>query len=33
VIVVTADRELTRLLHAVGARTIKPGALLAVVGR
>jgi hypothetical protein len=33
VIVVTADRELTRLLHAVGARTIKPGAFLAVVGR
>ncbi|GAA1831148.1 hypothetical protein GCM10009836_06370 [Pseudonocardia ailaonensis] len=29
VVVVTADRELTRLLHAVGARTIRPGTLLA----
>jgi hypothetical protein len=28
VLVVTADRELTRLLHAVGARTVRPGTLL-----
>ena len=28
VTVVTADRDLTRLLHAVGARTIRPGVLL-----
>jgi hypothetical protein len=31
VCVVTADRELARLLHAVGARTVKPGALLALL--
>ncbi|MCE0762978.1 hypothetical protein LWC35_08625 [Pseudonocardia kujensis] len=31
VCVVTADRELTRLLHAVGASTAKPGALLALL--
>jgi hypothetical protein len=28
VLVVTADRELTRRLHALGARTIRPGRLL-----
>lgn len=33
VYVVTADRELTRLLQAVGARTVKPGALLALLDR
>ncbi|MCW0213353.1 MAG: hypothetical protein OJJ54_08335 [Pseudonocardia sp.] len=31
VLVVTADRELSRLLHAVGARTVRPGALLALL--
>jgi hypothetical protein len=31
VLVVTADRELTRLLGAVGARTVRPGALLALL--
>ncbi|GAA4679939.1 hypothetical protein GCM10023215_11540 [Pseudonocardia yuanmonensis] len=31
VCVVTADRELTRLLHAVGAHTVKPGVLLALL--
>lgn len=29
--VVTADRELTRLLHAVGAQTVRPGVLLALL--
>lgn len=29
--VVTADRELTRLVRALGAHTIRPGALLAVL--
>ncbi|MCE3549995.1 hypothetical protein LWC33_00820 [Pseudonocardia sp. RS11V-5] len=33
VCVVTADRELTRLLHAVGASTVKPRALLALLPR
>jgi hypothetical protein len=28
VLVVTADRELTRRLHAVGAQTLRPGRLL-----
>ncbi|MFR9803503.1 hypothetical protein ACL02T_14505 [Pseudonocardia sp. RS010] len=31
VCVVTADRQLTRLLHAVGATTVKPGTLLALL--
>jgi hypothetical protein len=31
--VVTADRELTRLLHALGATTVRPGVLLALLPR
>ncbi|GAA4537631.1 hypothetical protein [Pseudonocardia xishanensis] len=31
VTVVTADRELSRLLQALGARTVRPGALLALL--